>query len=128
LNVGIYSGTGGTTGIASGVYGTSHSTAGVYGQSGASFVSAPAKTGVFGYAAQDSASLLGTIAAGSPSAVVTPGVPVGDGTRILVTLHGDPGGTTVLKRVSKNTAAGTFKVVLTANSANPCAFSWFLIG
>jgi hypothetical protein len=227
LNVGIYAGTGGTSGIASGVYGTSHSTAGVYGQSGASFVGAPAKTGVFGYAAQDSASLgvfgqstdgtgvrgqsdthagvygssgsgapavglkvgvygwgpvtsglvpsygvigksasalgigvlgscdagvgvsaasktgfalyaggrvqfktsgLGTIAAGSPSAVVTPGVPIGDGTRILVTLHGDAGGATVLKRVSKNTTAGNFKVILTANSANPCAFSWFVIG
>jgi hypothetical protein len=94
-------------------------------------VSAVSKTGFALYAGgrvQFKTSGLGSIAVGSASAVVTPGVPIGDGARILVTLHGDAGGSTVLKRVSRNTTAGTFKVILTAASANPCAFSWFLIG
>jgi hypothetical protein len=94
-------------------------------------VSAASKTGLALYAGGRvlfKTSGIGTIAAGVASEVVTPGVPIADGTRILVTLHGDAGGSTVLKRVSKNTSAGTFKVILTAASANPCAFSWFLIG
>jgi hypothetical protein len=71
---------------------------------------------------------IGTIPSGSASHAVDPGVAIADGTRVLVTLHGDAGGDTVLKRVVKNTTAGTFKVILTGPSANDCAFSWFLIG
>ncbi len=59
---------------------------------------------------------------------IDPGVPVGDFSRILVTLHGDPGGSTVVQRVSKNTAAGTFTVHLTAPSTADVKFSWFVIG
>jgi hypothetical protein len=79
-------------------------------------------------AASFTTSGIASIESGNTSKDVTPGVPISDFTRILVTLHGDPGDGTVLKRVSKNTSDGTFKVRLTAPSTNACAFSWFLIG
>jgi hypothetical protein len=136
LKVGVYGWGPATTGLVPsyGVYGKSASGlgAGVFGVCDAGIgVAAISQTGFALYAGGRvlfKTSGIGTIAAGSASVVVTPGVPIGDGTRILVTLHGDAGGSTVLKRVSRNTAAGTFKVILTAVSANPCAFSWFLIG
>lgn len=71
---------------------------------------------------------VGQISSGNSSADVNPGVEVADSTRILVTLHGDPGGSTVLKRVSKNAAADTFTVHLTAPSSANVKFSWFLFG
>jgi hypothetical protein len=136
LRVGVYGWGPATTGLVPsyGVIGKSASAlgTGVLGSCDAGVgVSAASKTGFALYAAgrvQFKTSGTGSIAAGSASEIVTPGVPIADGTRILVTLHGDAGGSTVLKRVSRNTAAGTFKVILTAASANPCAFSWFLIG
>jgi hypothetical protein len=71
---------------------------------------------------------VGQIDSGNSSADVDPGVQVADSTRILVTLHGDPGGSTVVKRVSRNTAADTFTVHLTAPSSATVKFSWFVFG
>jgi hypothetical protein len=71
---------------------------------------------------------VGQISSGNSSETVDPGIPVSDFSRILVTLHGDPGGSTVVQRVSKNTAADTFTIHLTAPSNANVKFSWFVIG
>jgi hypothetical protein len=71
---------------------------------------------------------IGTIAAGTSSETIDPGVPMGASTRVLVTLHGDPGGSVVLKRVAKSGATDTFTVHLTGNAGANVNFSWFLIG
>jgi hypothetical protein len=71
---------------------------------------------------------VGQINSGNSSADIDPGVQVADSTRILVTLHGDPGGSTVLQRVSKNTTADTFTVHLTAPTNANVKFSWFVFG
>jgi hypothetical protein len=136
LKVGVYGWGPVTTGLAPsyGVIGKSASAlgTGVLGSCDAGVgVSAASKTGFALYAGgrvQFKTSGLGSIAAGTASAVVTPGVLIGDKTRVLVTLHADPGADTVLKYVSKDTSLGTFNVILTASSAVDCAFSWFLIG
>jgi hypothetical protein len=89
------------------------------------------KTGYALYAGgrvQFKTSGVGTISAGSDNEIVDPGVPISTTTRVLVTLHGDPGGSTVLKRVARDADADTFKVVLTGQAVNACPFSWFVIG
>jgi hypothetical protein len=146
------------------------SSTGVLGYSGlGNLPAAPAKTGVYGYAAQDASargvtgrtttgrgvnglatsgtggyfsattgialraegpvrfktSGLATIAAGTKSVVVTPGLDLTAGTKILTTLQGNPGGSTVIQRVAVNTTANTFTIYLTANSVANVRVSWF---
>jgi hypothetical protein len=71
---------------------------------------------------------IATIGAGATDQIVDPGVPIKVGTRILVTLLGSAGGTTVLSHVAKDLSDNTFKVVLTGPSVRACSFSWFVIG
>jgi hypothetical protein len=136
LRVGVYGWGPSTSGLAPsyGVIGKSGSAIGVglLGSCDAGFgVLATSKTGralsVQGRV-EFKTSGIATIPATRPSRVVDPGVPIGNKTRILVTLHGDPGHDIVLQRVAKDVAAGRFNVILTAPAANDCPFSWFLIG
>jgi hypothetical protein len=136
LKVGVYGWAPPTEGFAPsyGVVGKSASTLGigVLGRcDSGTGVSAVSKTGYALNAAgrvQFKTSGIGTVASGSTNSVIDPGVPMSDATRVLVTIHGDPGGSTVLKRVVRNVGDDTFKVVLTAPASNGCDFSWFVIG
>jgi hypothetical protein len=135
LKVGVYGWGPDTEGAPSyGVIGKSVSTLGigVLGSSDAGTgVTATSKTGRALNAAgrvEFKTSGIATIGAGATDQIVDPSVPIKAGTRILVTLLGSPGGTTVLSHVSKNTDNDTFNVVLTGPSVRACPFSWFVIG
>ncbi|OGN86871.1 MAG: hypothetical protein A2X23_00595 [Chloroflexi bacterium GWC2_73_18] len=69
-----------------------------------------------------------TIAAGTKSKVVTPGVDLTPASLVLVTLMGNPGTTVYLHRVAANVTADTFTVYLTANATAATRFAWFVIG
>jgi hypothetical protein len=68
-----------------------------------------------------------TIASATASVLVTPGVDLTDATKVLVTLQGDAGGSTVFQRVAIDPAANTFTVYLTAESLRDVPVSWFVI-
>jgi hypothetical protein len=152
-------------------WGTAGST-GVQGCSGPlDVVPAPAKTGVYGYAAQDAGargvtgqstagrgvngiattgvggyftattgsalraegavrfktSGLATIATGTRSVAVTPGIDLTGSSKILPSLQGDAGGSTTIQRVAVNTVENSFTIYLTANSVRAVKVSWFVI-
>lgn len=124
-----------------GVHGRSSAGRGVYGQAGTgSGVYGSATSGVGVLATATSGTALqadgqvrfstagrGTIASGTKSKTVDPGVPLTSSSKILVTLMGHPGGVTVVQRVSVNTTADTFIVYLTANATASTAFAYFVI-
>jgi hypothetical protein len=64
---------------------------------------------------------------GTRSTTVNPGQDLTATTKILVTLQGDPGGSTVIQRVAINATANTFTIYLTANSVRAVRISWFVI-
>jgi hypothetical protein len=68
-----------------------------------------------------------TIAAGSSSVVVNPGIDLTSTTVVIATLNGNAGGSTTVKRVALDTAANTFTVYLTAASTAPVAVGWLVL-
>jgi hypothetical protein len=70
---------------------------------------------------------LTTIAAGTRSITVDPGQDLTSATKILTTLQGDPGGTTVVQRVAVNTTTNAFTIYLTADTVRAVKVSWFVI-
>lgn len=151
------------------------SNTGLQGVSGAGFLPiSPAKTGVYGYAVQDSSargvtgettvgrgvqgiatsgvglygtaaasgtalqaagrvafstSGLASVAVGTKSMTVSPGTDLVGGSKILCTLESNQIGL-LIHRVTKDTAANTFKVFLSANvlSGRYAKVAWFVIG
>jgi hypothetical protein len=77
-----------------------------------------------------SSSGFGTIASGTRSFVVhpSPAIDLTASTKVLVTLMGNPGGSTAVQRVFVNTASNTFTVYLTANATAATKFAWFAFG
>ena len=75
-----------------------------------------------------STSGIGMIAAGTKSKRVTPAIDLTADSRVLVTLLGHPGGSTVLQRVAVDAAADSFIVHLTASATAVTPFAWFVIG
>lgn len=71
---------------------------------------------------------LATIAAGANSVTVTPGFDIRSTSAILATLQGDPGGSTVLRYVTKDTVNDRFTIRLSANAAKTTTIAWFVIG
>ena len=70
---------------------------------------------------------LATIAAGTRSVTVNPGMDITASSKVLVTLQSSPGGTTTIQRVARNTTANTFTIWLTANATANTTAAWFLI-
>jgi hypothetical protein len=70
---------------------------------------------------------LATIAAGTKSVVVTPGIDLTTSAKILALLQGNPGGSTAVQRVAINATADTLTIYLTANSVSDVKVSWFVI-
>jgi hypothetical protein len=68
-----------------------------------------------------------TIAAGTKSVVVTPGIDLTAATHIIATLNGSPGGTTTVQRVAINTVTDKFTIFLTANTINAVKVAWLVL-
>jgi len=69
-----------------------------------------------------------TIASGTSSVVVTPGVDLTTTSAVVATLNGDAGGSTTVKRVAINTTANTFTIYLTANATASVKLAWIVLG
>ena len=70
---------------------------------------------------------LATIASGSASKVVTPGVPIAADSKVLATMQTSAGGTRTIHRVVRDPAAGHFTIYLTAAATQDCTVAWFVI-
>jgi hypothetical protein len=68
------------------------------------------------------------IATGSKQVTVKPAVKVSAATKVLTTLQSSAGGTTVVHRISRNTAANSFTIYLTKTATQRCYVAWLLIG
>jgi hypothetical protein len=71
---------------------------------------------------------LATIASGTKSVTVTPGIDLTTTSAVVATLQGNPGGTTTVQRVAIDTAADTFTIYLTANSTASVKVAWHVFG
>jgi len=69
-----------------------------------------------------------TIASGTSSIVVTPGVDLTTTSAVVATLNGDAGGSTAVKRVAVNATANTFTVYLTGNATASVKLAWIVLG
>ena len=125
-----------------GVWGRSNSGMGVYGQatsgravrgwaSSGTAVSAEATSGIAlhakGRVQLETSSGTDTILAGTRTRKVSPGFNLTSTTKVLVTLMGDPGGSTVVQRVAVDAIANDFTVFLTANAAANTNFAWLVL-
>lgn len=70
---------------------------------------------------------LATLQAGTDHVRVTPGVGIESTSKILCTLHGDPGGSTTIQRVTRDAAENAFTIHATADVTDDCPVSWFVI-
>jgi hypothetical protein len=68
-----------------------------------------------------------TIAAGTKSATVTPGIDLTPSSAVMATLQGSAGGTTTVHRVAINATADTFTIYLTANATVNVKVGWILL-
>jgi len=68
-----------------------------------------------------------TIPSGFGGVVVSPGVDITANSKILCTLMSNPGGTTTLQHVTKQLAADTFQINLTAAATAECKVAYFVI-
>ena len=71
---------------------------------------------------------LATVAAGTSSITVTPGIDLTATSAVVATLQGDAGGGTTVKRVTVNATADTFTIYLTANAAAAVKVAWHVFG
>jgi len=69
-----------------------------------------------------------TIASGSASIAVTPGIDLTSGSAVIATLNGDAGGSTAIKRVAINTTTNVFTIYLTANATASVKVAWLVLG
>jgi len=74
-----------------------------------------------------STSGLATIAAGKSSVTVSPGFDIGPTSKVLATLQGDPGGSTVVRYLSNDIVNDRFTIHLSANAVAATPVAWFVI-
>jgi hypothetical protein len=126
-----------------GVYGVSTSGRGVTGSATSGIgVRAAANNGTAVYATAgsgyalrtdgkvrfDKSGGIATIAAGTSSILVTPGIDLATTTAVVATLQGSAGGTTNVHRVVIDATANTFRIYLTANATASVKVGWFAFG
>jgi hypothetical protein len=70
---------------------------------------------------------LATIAAGTNSVTVTPGFDIRATSKVIAVLQGSPGGSTVLRYVTRDTVNDRFTIRLSANATANTAVAWFVI-
>jgi hypothetical protein len=71
---------------------------------------------------------LATIASGTSSVVVTPGIALGPTSAAVATLQGNPAGTTTVKSVSIDATADTLTIHLTGNATSDLSVAWHVFG
>jgi hypothetical protein len=71
---------------------------------------------------------LATIATGTKSVTVTPGIDLTPTTAVHSTMQGSAGGTTTVHRVSVNSTTNQFTIYLTANSIYNVNVAWLILG
>lgn len=81
-----------------------------------------------GRVAFDKSAGTATIASGTNSVLVTPGIDLTSTSTVLATLQGSAGGTTTVHRVSINTTTNQFRIHLTANATASVKVGWFVFG
>jgi hypothetical protein len=126
-----------------GVWGTAYAGRGVFGEATSGLgVRGFAQSGVglsgeatTGYALRtkgrvrlDQSAGITTVAAGTATKLVTPGIDLTSTSAVVATLNGDAGGSVAVKRVSINTTANTFTIVLTGNAASSVKVAWLVLG
>jgi hypothetical protein len=119
-----------------GVYGQATTGYGVRGQATTgSAVYAATTDPLKGYALRaigrvklDKCAGVATIAAGTRSIVVIPGIDLVSTSAVVATLQGNPGGTTTVQRVAVNTTTNAFTIYLTANSTASVKVAWHVFG
>ena len=119
-----------------GVFGQASSGTGVrgYATSGMAgyFLSANPTTGTAlratGRVKFDQCAGIATIASGTKSVSVTPGIDLASTSAVVATLMGSAGGTTNVHRVSVNATADTFTIYLTANTTAAVKVAWHVFG
>ncbi len=75
----------------------------------------------------DKSAGVATVAHGTATKLVTPGIDLTSTSVVIATLNGDAGGATV-ERVAIDTAADTFTIVLTANATVSVKVAWLVLG
>ncbi|HEX5015842.1 MAG TPA: hypothetical protein VFV72_16980 [Candidatus Limnocylindrales bacterium] len=135
----------GVNGIASngrGVHGQASSGRGVHGQATSGRgVYGFATTGTAGYFERDAGATgtalravgpvkldncagVATVASGTNTVAVTPGIDLTASSAVVATLMGDAGGSTVVKRVSVNASTNVLTIILSANSTKNVKVAW----
>ena len=71
---------------------------------------------------------IATIAVGTSSATVTPGIDLTATSAVVATLQGGAGGTTSVRCVTVNATADTFTIYLTANATVAVKVAWHVFG
>ena len=71
---------------------------------------------------------IATIASGTSSVTVTPGIDLTATSAVVATLQGDAGGSTTVKRVVVNATADTLTIYLTANATAAVKVAWHVFG
>ena len=71
---------------------------------------------------------IATIAAGTSSVTVTPGIDLTATSAVVATLQGDAGGSTTVKRISMNPTTDMFTIYLTANATTAVKVAWHVFG
>ena len=76
----------------------------------------------------DKSAGLATIASGTSSISVTPGIDLTATSAVIATLNGNAGGSTAVKRVAVNATTNVFTIYLTANATASVKVAWLVIG
>jgi hypothetical protein len=69
-----------------------------------------------------------SIASGTSSVVVNPGIDLTSTSAVVATLNGNAGASTAVKRVAIDTTANTFTIYLTANANATVKVAWIVLG
>ena len=71
---------------------------------------------------------IATVAAGTSSVTVTPGIDLTATSAVVATLQANPAGTLAVKGVTVNATADTFTIYLTATATAAVKVAWHVFG
>ena len=109
-----------------GIHATTTSGTGVYATTGGLKSGTALRT--VGRVRFDNSVGIATIAAGTSSVTVTPGIDLTATSAVVATLQGDAGGSTTVKRISMNPTTDQFTIYLTANATAAVKVAWHVFG
>ena len=109
-----------------GIHATTTSGTGVYATTGGLKSGTALRT--VGRVRFDNSVGIATVAAGTSSVTVTPGIDLTATSAVVATLQGDAGGSTTVKRISMNPTTDQFTIYLTANATAAVKVAWHVFG